>query len=484
MKRRTFLQSGSAALLGGGLSARSWAADALGRQDLAGDVAILREAMKLHPGLYRYQSPQMFEGRVQRFAAEFGQAPDLAGRYLALAKLTAAIRCGHSYGNFFNQKKAVAAELFDRPTRLPFHFVWVDRAMVVTGDALGSLPRGTRVIALNGEEPAVLRDRLLGLVRSDGHNDAKRISLLEVRGDDRIETFDVFQGLLAPPSKGEHRLSVIEPGGRRRELSLPAIGLKARQASMAAPEDNGDAPLWQWAMRPDGIAVLTMPGWAIWDSKWDWKGWLSERLDSLSSAKGLIVDLRDNEGGADCGDPILARMVDRTWTPPALQQRLRFRSTPAALDPYLDTWDQSFRTLGEKATPLPGGFFLRPGGEDALSIAPAGKRLPVPVAVLISPVNSSAAFQFAQNLRAIGGGKLYGRPTGGNLRGINGGCFFFVRLPASGLEFDLPLVGYYPERQQPDAGLQPDVFVAPTIADIAAGRDPVLERAAGDLVRG
>jgi hypothetical protein len=483
VKRRTFLQTGGAALLGG-LSARSWAVDLPTRADLAGDVAILRQAMALHPGLYRYQSPAAFDGRLQRFAGEFGQAPDLAGRYLALAKLTAAIRCGHSYGNFFNQKKAVAAALFDRPTRLPFYFVWVDRAMVVTGDPSGALPRGTRVVRLNGEDPAMLRDRLLGLIRSDGHNDAKRISLLEVRGDDSIETFDVFQGLVAPPSGGVHRLRVIEPGGRRREFALPAIGLKARQAMMTGTEVKGDAPLWQWAMRPDGVAVLRMPGWAIWDSKWDWKGWLTERLDSLSGAKGLVVDLRDNEGGADCGDPILARLINRTWTPPALQQRLRFRRTPAALDPYLDTWDQSFRTLGEKATPLSDGFFLRPAGEDALSIAPAGKRLPVPVAVLTGPVNSSATFQFALNMRGIGGGKLYGRPTGGNLRGINGGCFFFVRLPASGLEFDLPLVGYYPEGCQPDAGLQPDVLVAPTIADIAAGRDLVLERAASDLSRG
>ena len=59
-----------------------------------------------------------------------------------------------------------------------------------------------------------------------------------------------------------------------------------------------------------------------------------------------------------------------------------------------------------------------------------------------------------------------------------------MRLPASGLEFDLPLVGYFPTTPQPDAGLLPDVTIAPTIADIAAGRDPVLERAAVDLARG
>lgn len=130
---------------------------------------------------------------------------------------------------------------------------------------------------------------------------------------------------------------------------------------------------------------------------------------------------------------------------------------------------------------LGGGFYRRSAREDALLIEPAGKRLPVPVAALIGPVNSSATFQFARNLRAMGGGRLVGRPTGGNRRGINGGCFFFVRLPASGLEFDLPLVGYFPTTPQPDAGLAPDILVAPTAADIAAGRDVALEQAAAAL---
>jgi hypothetical protein len=74
--------------------------------------------------------------------------------------------------------------------------------------------------------------------------------------------------------------------------------------------------------------------------------------------------------------------------------------------------------------------------------------------------------------------RLFGNTTGGNRRGINGGAFFFVRLPASGLEFDLPLVGYFPPGHPPDAGLKPDVRIAPTVWDIAARADPVLDAAA------
>lgn len=483
MERRTFLAA-SGALAISGLAARSWAADLPSSADLDQDIVILAEAMKLHPGLLRYQTPSQVESRIARLRRDFLAAPSVEGRFLALSAFTATIRCGHSYANFYNQKKGVADRLFDRPTRLPFHFVWLGDQMVILRDPSGLIPAGTRIRKLNHGNPLALRRRLMPLVRADGSNDAKRLSLLEVRGDDSYETFDIFQGLIAPPPGGVHLVEAILPDRTRRLFELPAIGLKARQAVANSIDNGGDKPFWAWSMRPDGVAVLTMPGWAMYNSKWDWKSWLTERLDSVGGAKGLIVDLRDNEGGDDCGDLILARLIDRRFNPPSVQQRLKFQRTPPSIDRYLDTWDDSFRSMGAGGRPLADGFIERPGGTETLAIDPAGKRLPVPVAVLVSSVNSSATFQFASNFRAIAGGKLYGRPTGGNRRGINGEAFFFVRLPASGLEFDLPLVGYFPLIPQPDAGLMPDVNIGPTIADIAAQRDPVMERAAADLRRG
>ncbi len=61
--------------------------------------------------------------------------------------------------------------------------------------------------------------------------------------------------------------------------------------------------------------------------------------------------------------------------------------------------------------------------------------------------------------------------SGGNLRGINGNGYFFVRLPASGLEFDMPIIGNFAETPQPDQGVMPHVRIARSIADLSAGRD-------------
>jgi C-terminal processing protease CtpA/Prc len=201
-------------------------------------------------------------------------------------------------------------------------------------------------------------------------------------------------------------------------------------------------------------------------------------FESLQGAKGLIVDLRGNEGGNDCGDAIIARLIDRDIKRDRARRLVRAAKVPADLNPYLDTWDDGFRDWGDAAKPAGEGWFeLLRGDETDGAIAPKGPRFRGKVVVLIDAANSSATFQFASAIRKNGLGTLLGGPTGGNRRGINGGAFFFVRLPETGLEADLPLIGYYPDASEPDEGLLPDIAVMRAAADLASGRDAVMERA-------
>ena len=103
--------------------------------------------------------------------------------------------------------------------------------------------------------------------------------------------------------------------------------------------------------------------------------------------------------------------------------------------------------------------------------------------VLVGATNSSATFEFAQTVRQSKLGTLAGQPTGGNQRGINGGAFFFLRLPKSGIELDVPLIGQFPSSARPDAGIEPDIKVVPTVADIAAGRDVEMEAVRAQVLR-
>jgi len=101
--------------------------------------------------------------------------------------------------------------------------------------------------------------------------------------------------------------------------------------------------------------------------------------------------------------------------------------------------------------------------------------------VIVDANNSSATFQFAQVVQRNKLGTLVGQPTGGSQRGINGGAFFFLRLPKSQIEMDLPLIGSFPVSAQPDAGLTPDVLVTPALQDIINRRDVELARILSDI---
>lgn len=442
----------------------------------AEDMAIFRAAMAIHPGLHRYASPRAVAERLDLLERDYRAGTDIESYeacYLALSRFLATIRCGHSYCNFFNQTDPGVTALFDRPTRLPFNFEWLGREMVVTADhsGTGALPRGARVIEINGKGVDQVLARLLPYTRADGSNDGKRRSLLGVRGDARIEYFDVFQGLLMPPPGGAHRLTIVTANGRARTLDVPAIDLAARRGAMTRVAENSDQPRWTWVMRPDSIAVLDMPGWAMWNSKWDWRAWLDDRLDSLVGARGLVIDIRANEGGYDCGNPILARLIENDLQGWNFEERLRFTHLPDLIAPHVSTWDDSFRTMGVGAKPVGGGFYERPGTNRTPPIRRDERRLSLPVAALIGPANSSATFGFANAARASGKVRLFGEPTGGNRRGMNGGAFFFTKLPGSGIEFDLPLVGYFSGTRQPDAGLDPDVLIPRSARDLSEGHD-------------
>lgn len=452
------------------------AASAAAAAEFGADIDLVRETLAtLHPGLLRYNSQLQLDASMVSLKRAFAAAPDLTQRFLVLSRFLAMLKCGHSYANFFNQKREVAQTLFDKKSRLPFSMRWVGEGMFVTSEQ-EKLPRGTQIGAINGVPVKTMLQALLPYTRADGNNDAKRRNLLQLRGVNKLEFFDVFHGLVyGEPAGGVFKLDVKTPDGKISVAEVPALTMEQRHAQLPSVAD--DAPAWDWRMSDQGVAVLAMPSWALYNSKWDWQAWLTEKLDALAAddaAKGLVVDLRGNEGGLDCGNVILERFLKADSVLP-MRRLVRYQKTPQHLNSVLDTWDPSFRDWGDKAKRVDDRFFALPAGE--VTVKPKGTRIDKPLVVLTDAANSSATFAFAQRVKTSGAGKLVGEATGGNQRGINGGAFFFVRLPGSGIEFDLPLIGTFPPQPAPDAGIEPDVKVDVAAVDIATGIDAQMERA-------
>ena len=461
----------------------------LSAADLHQDFLILERIYKeLHPGLYRYNTPPQMAAHFADLDRRLSRDQTLASAYLAVSQFLALIKCGHTHANFFNQSDAVVAELFERGGRVPFYFRWIDRRMIVTKNFSGDarLTPGAEVLTIDETPVATVLDSLFTISRADGSNDYKRLSNLEVQGFDKWEMFDIYRSLFFPGREDSVRFRVRSLAGKEATFAAKALTQREREslAPKSATETKTDAALFESRYLDARSAYLRMPTWATYDSKWDWRRYLNGFLDTLvmRGADRLVIDLRGNEGGEDVGDVILQRLIDRDLPLAQYRRFVRYRSVPADLNPYLDTWDKSFRDWGSAAREpknADGFYRLTKWDDDSTGavVHPSGKRFRGRVFVLVDGSNSSATFQFASAVQQAGLGQLVGEPTGGNRRGINGSAFFFVRLPRSHIEVDLPLVAEFPTSPQPDAGLVPDVRVRYTAADIANGVDRTLQAA-------
>ena len=457
----------------------------LAAADLQADVDVLEQAYtQLHPGLYRYNTPAQMAGHFRDLRRALDHDQPLADAYLAFSLFAATLECGHSYANFYNQPKAIQRALFEQPNRVPFQFRWLDGRMIVTRNFSSdtALVPGTEVTAIDGIPAGTILAKLKTIARADGSNDAKRVAYLEVQGNDTYEAFDIFLPLFFPQVGATLRLDLRTLDGRTRTATVPALTYAQRLAGRRVADEKSDAPAWTVSYRDDGTAVLDMPTWALYDSQWDWKTWLDALFVQLAARKApaLVIDVRRNEGGQSVGNDIIAHLVDAPLALPQYRRLVRYRKVPDALAPYLDTWDPSFKDWGDQAEPRDDGFYVLhryddgPGGD---IIAPKAPRYTGKVFVLVGANNSSATFEFAWQVQQNHLATLVGQPTGGNQRGINGGAFFFLRLPKSHIELDLPLIGQFSDVAQPDAGIEPDVAVVPTRDDIAQGRDPEMAAA-------
>ena len=88
-------------------------------------------------------------------------------------------------------------------------------------------------------------------------------------------------------------------------------------------------------------------------------------------------------------------------------------------------------------------------------------------------------------LKAQRRARIVGSPTGGNVAGSTAGVLFFLKLPESGLVLRLPAQRMMTDYNGEDVGrgVRPDVEVTATVADLRAGRDPVLEAALAERWR-
>lgn len=181
----------------------------------------------------------------------------------------------------------------------------------------------------------------------------------------------------------------------------------------------------------------------------------TERFAEIARTGALIIDVRHNGGGnSGFGDQIIAYLLDK----PAARQQCRTRLMRSANRAWGNNQDWS-----EDAA-----FPISPNAE---------KQYSKPVAVLTSAVSCSAAEDFLVVLDGAKRVTIVGEPSCGST-----GQPLFIGLPGGGAaRICTRNCRYADGREFNGVGVQPHVRVSPTIADLRAGRDTVLEAAVDRL---
>ena len=460
------------------LSATAAAAPALTAEQAQRDLRILRRAfVDLHPGLVRYASPADIDAGFDAAQAAVAGGATRAQLYLLATRLAALVRCGHTWTNPSNQSPAVQEML--GAASLPLAFRFVEGRLRVEASAVPGVPAGSEVLTLEGRTPAEITALLMPYLRADGSSDGKRRAQLD--DNPNGGALQRLLPLLMPAPAEGWRLAL---GDGRTVRVLPMTAAAREQALRATGWQPASSA---WRLRVEGdVAVLTLPTFAFWGGGFDGVAFLARSFDELRERgiRRLVVDLRDNEGGDDgLGRALLAHLIREPYTQPGSRRVSAYERVPYVLARYLDTWDFDFFDRTGQVERLPERGWRLPDAAPRV-ITPVAQPFQGQVIALVGPQNSSAGYLLARDLKATGAALLMGEPTGGNRRGLNGGQIAWLTLPASGVAVDIPLVANFAPGDPPDAGVQPDVNVAPRWADLAAGIDTALQaalrRLAGD----
>jgi C-terminal processing protease CtpA/Prc len=484
MQRFRLLASARRALVAlAGACALVASAAPLTPEQAAFDVRVLKRALtELHPALTKYRTRSEIDAAFARFEARGRAARDAGEMFLAATEMAAAIRCGHTWTNVRNQGGAARALLLDAPDKLPFTMTLVEGRWLVLASAAPGVTAGDEVLAVNGISARDMVERLWPYLRADGASDGKRLRQL---GHDRFDfsPLDTVWPLLSPPGEGRYRVELRAVTAASRSASVTAVTLAKRDAALAA---QGVQPMSEdWSLRIDGdIATMTLPTFSFWNSKFDWSKFIDDGFAELNRRQvpNLVIDIRDNEGGDGAiGGKLLSYLLRERFTFTSDQSVTAYERVPYVLARYLDTWDFGFfdRTgQVEKITEgtAAGRYRVTARAGVPQTIEPAAWPYRGRTYMLVGGENSSATFQFALLAQQSRAATLVGQPTGGNLRGLNGGQLAWVTLPNSGVAVDIPLLAASYGMATPDASVTPDIVVTRTFEARRAGRD--LEMAA------
>jgi C-terminal processing protease CtpA/Prc len=428
---------------------------------LQADLAILNEALEtLHPGLFRYMSEADWASHKAQLNQQFKQAKSVKDTYLAITQYVAAIQCGHTHTGIYNQSAFIDQLLQGSADKMPLLFTNQQGRWYLTHNVSGKsiLTAGTEILTINNTPVGEIIETMLPYMSADGANDANRMAQIALYPVSTWQMFDAYFPLLFGEPDQPYKLKVRLANSQQPIfIDVPAVTLAERTRRLEAlnlPEMDINQS-WLYRITEDGEGYLRIGTYATYKMSLDWQAFYAEAFAAFADAKvdNIIVDIRGNVGGMDNARLTLDAYLGLTDLPNHWEHFSRYQVVPESLKPYLNTWDNSILDISDITAPaqnsvLNGFKLMSPQSPTLPSVTEpyTGK-----ITLLVDGTNASATFYQAYAYQNHPRVTVKGETTGGNLRGINGGAMFFLTLPNTQIEVDIPLYASFPKDADLDA---------------------------------
>ncbi|NBC66298.1 MAG: hypothetical protein GVY07_11675 [Bacteroidetes bacterium] len=427
----------------------------LSAQNLQEDALLLKKVMlDVHPGIYRYNTEEEFENHFQDFFSRLNRDMTEAEFMKMLAQFTQKVKCGHTYLNPWNMREEIRERLFGGNIYFPFGFVIHGGRLYVTKNASDNIriKTGAEILSINGFSASSILDSLHTVAKIDGSNVQAKDKLLELTtfGERDYNFFDFYFPLFFPMQDEIFEVTVQNYGSdmiiRHRQ---PALFRTERMEIMTSRYGEPPSGKETWSLDiQEETAILKLGTFATWSfENFDAALFFDSTftLINQSGLENLVIDIRGNGGGlSENKDLLLSYLTkDEISCPEHKKQLIVTTQADSSYRQYVKTWDEViFDGLPQS--------FTRPFNERYVellegrceSIQASENAFLGEVFILGNQSNVSSTFSLLNAIQQEKLGTYIGQPSGGNKQGINGGSYFFLYLPNSQFEIDIPLEVY------------------------------------------
>lgn len=450
------------------------------------DVAVLRKTiMYIHPNLYKYRDSTQLEQDFKALEAEMQAEPSLQNAYKAISLFASRIKCSHTFTNPWNQGADVKKAIFYQPDKIPFSFNRIGKRIFIDKNASEDpqLERGLEILSINGTPSQEIMAQLAAYITADGDNYEKRLQRLSLSGHEKFELFDIFYPLVFGSSdaftlqlKNHLTGQIMETTVKATTKTARAAMLKARYEGFESTFESG----WNFEILNDSILHLKLHSFSVYNTDFDWKGFLDGVFETLEAKKiaHFIIDIRYNEGGNDeVAKSILERIIRQPIDIARAISITAYRKIPDELRSYISTWDKNPYDWGNNVEEMGNGKYRMKNKTAQQRMVPKNGGFKGKSYLLTNADNSSATHIMAAYVKKYKLATIVGQETGGNQKGLNGGYMFFHRLPHTGVELDIPVLGVNISPDTPttyNGGILPDIPVEKNVADFIKNIDTEL----------